>query len=414
MKYFVCLAALKKRSLVTILFLGFSSGLPLALTGATLQAWFTVANISVVTIGWLTLVGQPYTYKFLWAPLFDRYALPFLGRRRGWMLVMQISLVITIAALGCMNPQHDLWLICLLAVLISFFSATQDIVVDAYRTEILQEQQQGMGSALFVTSYRIAMLVSGGMALILADKIGWQITYFMIAALMLIGVMATLFAIEPLLEVATFSTSTAFMKTFSEPLTEFWQRSQVIAILSFIILYKLGEAFAVALSSTFLLKGVGFSLTDIGVIYKTVGLVATLLGASVSGILLAYINLYRGLLFFGILQALAILFYVWLALVGKNYLLMVSAIFAENFCAGMATSAFMVFLMRLCNQRYTAAQYALFAALSAVARVFVGPVAGAFAAHYSWPNYFLLAFALTLPGLLILSYLNSKSLFRSI
>lgn len=405
------LALLKNRSILLTLFFGFSSGLPLSLSVTTLQAWFTASQIPVATIGWLTLLGMPYTYKFLWAPLLDRFSLPLFGRRRGWLYFTQAGLLVTIAALALLDPLQDLLSICVLALLISFISATQDIVVDAYRTEILQEHEQGVGSALFVMGYRTAMLISGGLALILADRFGWTSTFLFIACLMLIGIFTTFFAPEPKLTSKPAAQDNNFFSGLLEPVKDFWTRPHALMLISFVILYKLGEAFAVSLGSNFLMNGLGFTLTEVGAIYKTIGLIATLLGAYCGGILLNYIKLYRSLCFFGILQALGILLFAVLAAAGKNYPLMVCAIFAENFCAGMATCALMVFIMRLCNQQYTAAQYALLAAFSAIGRVFIGPVAGYLAAYYSWVVFFLVGFVMTIPGLLLLFLLRNRSIF---
>lgn len=399
---------LTSRSLWLIFLLGFASGLPLALTVSTLQAWFTVEHISVTTIGWITLLGQPYTYKFLWAPLLDRYYVSAIGRRRSWLFITQSALLVLIASLAFLSPQQHLMYICIIALSISFFSATQDIAFDAYRTEILLKEEQGLGSAVMTTGYRIAMLVSGGAALIAADKIGWQKTYLIIAGLMLVGIAATCLSPEAKNPKAAAITKFSLWQSFQKPFQELWRRPHAAAILSFIVLYKFGEAFAVSLSSNFLINGVGFSLTDVGGIYKTVGLFAVLAGSYAGGILLNRLNLYRGLLFFGILQSVAILLFAWLAAAGKHYPLMLSAVFAENFGSGMAATAFLVFLMRLCNHEYTATQYALFAAIAAIGRVFVGPGAGYFVAHYSWVSFFCFGFVLTIPGLLILYYLKSK------
>lgn len=399
---------LKNHSLLLVFILGFTSGLPLSLSITTLQAWFTVSNIPVVAIGWLTLLGMPYTYKFIWAPLLERYPLSWLGPRRGWIVVTQITLLCEIAALSCLDPQQNPGLICLLALLISFVSATHDSVVDAYRTDILKVHDAGKGSALFVMGYRIAMLVSGGLSLVVASQVGWHITFIFIAILMLPGIIATVLAPDYTAAKINKIQEKSILRSLIIPLLDFWKRPHSLAIFGFIVIYKTGEAFSVSLGSNFLIHGVGFSLIDVGAIYKTVGLVATLGGAYAGGVILNYINLYRSLFFFGILQGLALLLFAALAMVGKNYSLLFTAVFAENFSAGMATCALMVFIMRLCNQKYTVAQYSLFAAFSAAGRVFVGPFAGFMAEYCGWVTFFYAGFIMTLPGLLLLYYLRDK------
>jgi len=392
------------RRQTVILLLGFSSGLPLALTSTALQAWFTVAGVSVTTIGWLTLIGQPYFYKFLWAPVLDHWALPFLGARRGWMIATQSLLLLTILAMTRYDPLHHAVLLGFLALLVACFSATQDIAIDAYRTEILPEKERGLGSAIYVTGYRIAGIISGGLALVLANLFGWHAAYTFIALLMLLGIIATIAAIEPDLNIEKpKSLATAVIA----PWHEFINRDQAWALLILIVLYKLGDAFAMSLSTTFLIRGLGFSLTDVGMVVKVVGILATLIGALWGGMWMMCIGLYRALLYFGVLQAITNLMFMVLAMVGKHYGLMILTIFLENLCGGMGTAAFMALLMSLCDLRYTAAQFALLSALASVGRIFVGPFAGVMVAHLGWATFYFLTFVIALPGVFLLWWLRN-------
>lgn len=393
--------AFTQRNTAVLLLLGFASGLPLALTSGTLQAWMTVAGLDLTTIGFFSLVGQAYVFKFLWSPLMDRYSLPFLGRRRGWMLLTQIALVILIFAIGCLNPQHDLWLMAALAVMIAFFSASQDIVFDAYKTDVLPAEQRGNGAAISVLGYRLAMLVSGGLALWIAHYyLGWRATYWLMALLMVIGIIATLWAKEP--ETIT-STPKTIEQAVVEPLKDFFGRNNAWLILLLIVLYKMGDAFAGSLSTTFLIRGVGFNAGEVGLVNKTLGLFATIIGVLIGGILMQKLTLFRSLMLFGILQAVSNFGYWILAVTDKNIITMGSAIFFENLCGGMGTAAFVALLMTLCNKSFSATQFALLSALSAVGRVYVGPVAGWFVEHYNWPLFYLFTIVMAVPGLLLLA-----------
>ncbi|MFU8797402.1 MAG: AmpG family muropeptide MFS transporter [Gammaproteobacteria bacterium] len=401
------------RRVLVVLILGFSSGLPLALTAGTLQAWFTVDQADVLTIGFLTLVGQPYVYKFLWAPFLDHYALPFLGRRRGWMLLTQICLFFTILFMAFLKPTLQPMVLGIMALLVSFFSASQDIIVDAYRTEILKEKERGIGSAFFMTGYRIAMLVSGALALVLAEHIGWRDTYLCMGSLMVLGMWATFIAPEPVWKPAVTHQSKSILIFAADAFREFLSRERAIMLLLLVVLYKLGMAFSVALTTHFLIRGLGFSLTEIGTVAKTIGLTATLLGALTGGVLLVKLGLYRSLFLFGILQAIAILLFMLLALVGKNYSVMVITLFVENFFSGMASDVFVVLLMTLCHKEYTATQFALLASLSAIGRVFTGPVAGYMVQYMPWANFYFYCFLIALPGLILLYYLRHHPIFKN-
>jgi len=394
------------RRIAAVLLLGFSSGLPLALTAGTLQAWLAVESVDIRTIGLFTLVGQPYTYKFLWAPLMDRFTPPFFGRRRGWLIVTQVALLGAIAFMGTMSPSESPWLLAALALGVAFLSASQDIVFDAYRADILREAERGAGAAISVLGYRLAMLVSGGGALVLADQfLGWTAMYFVMAALMGVGIVAAWFAPEP--EEAVRAPAT-LASAISEPLKEFFARQGAWMLLLLIVLYKLGDAFAGSLTTAFLIQGPGFSATEVGAINKALGLVATILGALLGGAWMVRLGLYRALLGFGILQAVTNLGFVLLAVVGKNYAVMVAAIAAENLCGGMGTAAFVALLMSLCDRRFSATQYALLSALSAVGRVYVGPASGFLVSAIGWAPFFFVTFLIALPGLALLWIMRAK------
>jgi PAT family beta-lactamase induction signal transducer AmpG len=400
------LEVLRNRNLAVVLALGFSSGLPLALTSGTLQAWMTVEGVDLTTIGVFTLVGIPYTWKFLWAPAMDRFVPPFLGRRRGWLLVTQLALAAGIAAMAFGSPRSDLALLAALAVFVAFASASQDIVVDAYRTDIVGREQRGLAGALGVVGYRTAMLVSGALALVLVagspwmGAIGWQNTYLTMAALMAVGALATLWGVEP---AATAPPPRRLREAVVEPLREFFSRPAALWLLVLLVLYKLGDAFAGSLTTAFLLRGAGFSLEDVGYVNKGVGLAATIIGVLFGGALMVKLGLYRSLIAFGILQAVSNLAFMWLALAGRSYPIMVLAVGFENISGGMGTAAFVALLMALCDHRYTATQYALLSALASLGRVYVGPAAGlATDPRYfglDWATFFFLTFLVALPGL---------------
>jgi PAT family beta-lactamase induction signal transducer AmpG len=405
------LSVFRDRNLAVILLLAFASGLPLALTSGTLQAWLTVEGVDLSTIGFFTLVGIPYTWKFLWAPAMDRFVPPFLGRRRGWLVITQVALMGGIAVMATLSPRSDLAPLACPAIFIAFASASQDIVFDAYRTDIATREQRGIAGALTVVGYRTAMLVSGALALVLVAGsawlagIGWKSTYLLMAGLMSIGLIATLWGREP--QIAAPPPRT-LREAFVAPLREFFSRNGAIWMLALLVLYKLGDAFAGSLTTAFLLRGPGFSLEDVGYVNKGMGLAATIVGAVFGGALMVRLGLYRSLLYFGILQAVSNLTFMWLGIVGKSYPVMVLAIGFENFSGGMGTAAFVALLMALCDHRFTAMQYALLSALASFGRVYVGPAAG-FATDpkylgLGWPTFFFLTFLVALPGLALLAW----------
>ena len=389
-----------QRNSLILLLLGFASGLPLALTGGTLQAWMTVENVDLRTIGIFSLVGQAYVFKFLWSPLMDRYTPSFLGRRRGWLVISQLLLIAAIVVMGVMEPTKHLWWLAAIAVLVAFCSASQDIVFDAYKTDLLTAEERGTGAAVSVLGYRLAMLVSGGLALWIADRyLGWQSTYWLMAGLMLIGVFATLLAPEPDIRIAPPKT---LEQAIVAPLRDFFGRNNAWLILLLIVLYKMGDAFAASLSTTFLIRGVGFDAGEVGLVNKTLGLIATIIGALYGGLLMQRLSLFRALMIFGILQAISNVGYWLLSITDKNIFSMGSAIFLENLCGDMGTAAFVALLMTLCNKSFSATQFALLSALSAVGRVYVGPIAGWFVETHGWPLFYLFSIAAAIPGLILL------------
>lgn len=399
------LQVVRSPRVATVLFLGFASGLPLALSSGTLQAWMTVAGVDIKTIGLFSLVGLPYTVKFLWAPVMDRYAPAFLGRRRGWVALTQLALMGLIAVIGATDPTRSPLALAALALLLAFASASQDVVVDAYRTDVLREPERGLGAAVSVLGYRIALLVSGALALILSDHVGWRNTYWLMAALMAIGLLAALFGPEPEVQVRPPRT---LAEAVVGPLQEFFGRPEAIVMLLLIVLYKLGDAFAGSLTTAFLIRGVGFTPTDVGAINKGLGLFATIVGALFGGGLMVRLGLYRSLLAFGILQAVSNLSFMVLAWAGKSYALMVIAVAFENIAGGMGTAAFVALLMALCDHRFSATQFALLSALAAVGRVFVGPPSGFLVDAVGWVWFFLCTFLVALPGLLLLWRLRRR------
>ncbi|MBB5215774.1 muropeptide transporter [Parapusillimonas granuli] len=389
------------RRVFPLLILGFASGLPLALTSGTLQAWATVDNVSLQSIGFLTLIGTAYTLKFLWAPLVDRYAPPLLGRRRGWMFLTQLLLAAGIAAMGLFSPAGNLGMLAALAVLVAFLSATQDIAFDAYSTDVLRSEERAAGAAVKVLGYRLAMIVSGGLALVLADQwLGWHNMYFLMGAFMAVCAVATVLAPEPeVVAAAPRSLAVAVV----EPLREFFSRRGAVTILLLIVLYKLGDAFAGALSTTFLIRGAGFSVSEVGSINKVFGLAATIVGALAGGALMARLGLYRSLMLFGLLQAVSNFGYWVLAVTPPHLYFMAVVVAVENLCGGLGTAAFVALLMGLCRQEFSATQFALLSALSAVGRTYLaGPFTPPLVESLGWPPFFVLTVLIALPGLILL------------
>jgi PAT family beta-lactamase induction signal transducer AmpG len=494
--------------LLCVMVLGFASGLPLALTGQALQAWLSMEGVDVATIGFLSLVGLPYTFKFLWAPLMDRFDPPGLGRRRGWLVLTQLLLALALWGLSQLSPQQSLSVLALLALVVAFLSASQDVACDAYRTDVLPSPERGLGASLNVMGYRLAMIVSGGLALIWTDAAQgggwtWPEVYRFSAKLMLVlaafsalalprllnmpkpqsvarqdvlgflavsaaaalGYGVTTLYLTPLahqllgflwaggglpislqqrwadllalflglaftLPLAAWAARRARFTTLLSGLSAYFSQPGAAAFLLFIVLYKLGDAFAGSLMTPFLLQGMAYSPAEVGVVNKVLGLWLTLLGALVGGTLMLRLGLWRSLWWFGLLQMLSNLGFWWLAAQGKGVLpgwlipafdwgfvqlarptpvdgglLMVIAF--ENLSGGMGTAAFVAFLMSLTSQRFTATQFALLSAFAAVGRVWVGPLAGVLSASIGWPTFFICSTVLAVPALVMLWYLRA-------
>ncbi len=388
-----------------MLLLGFSSGLPLALTASTLQAWLTVTGLDVKRIGLFNQVQIPYTLKFLWSPLVDRYVLSRLGRRRSWMLASQLMLIAAIAVMGTLSPGDHIMMVAWVAIAIAFFSATQDIAVDAYRTDILAARERGVGTGIFISGYRIAMLTSGALALILAQHYGWRYTYWLMAALLLIGVLTTLFAPEPRQRQGS---PTSLEAALIEPFRDYFSREGAVAMLVLVLLYKLGDALAGSLSTTFFIRELGFSMQEVGLMNKVLGLAATIIGALAGGLWMVRLPLYAALMGFGILQAVTNLGFWALALIGKSYIGMAAVVTLENLAGGMGASAATALLMALCNVRYSATQFALLSAIAVVGRILIGARSGYVVEAVGWADFFLLTFLAALPGLLVLHLLRRR------
>lgn len=481
--------------LLFIWILGFASGLPLALTGQSLQAWLTVDGVDIATIGFLSLVGLPYTFKFLWAPLMDRFEPPFFKRRKGWLFLSQISLGLMLFALSTLTPSNSIQIFGLVAVAIAFLSASQDVVIDAYRTDVLAPEERGLGSSLSVFGYRLAMILSGGIALMWADPNSgfgwnWNKVYQVMGLIMFALAILCLFFLPPLeksaenkptsdakkdlkgflalvvtVAVGYQLTSLVFspfakslfseeykrwadllsllmgvgvtlpaawwvsrktdFQTLNRSLENYFSMKGAVGFLVFIILYKLGDAFAGSLTTPFLLKGVGFAQAEIGVVNKVLGIWLTIIGALLGGALMIRLGLYRSLMAFGVLQLLSNLGF-WLVSISTkgawgsfelpafdilivslkeatnvDYMLLF-AVGIENITGGMGTAAFVAFLMALCNQKFTATQYALLSAFSAIGRVWVGPLSGILATSIGWPSFFIFSTVAAIPGLFIL------------
>jgi PAT family beta-lactamase induction signal transducer AmpG len=396
---------LANRRLLSVMFMGFASGLPLALTASTLQAWFTQANVNLLTIGALSLVGIPYTLKFLWAPMLDYFNLPRFGKRQGWVILSQLLLAAALFTIAHMQPSSEVLLMGMVAVVIAFLSATQDIAIDAYRTDVLTPDERGLGASYTIFTYRIAVLISGGLALVFADYLGWKATYELMSALMLLSVVPTIFAPRP---VEMLASSHNVFQTAVSAVRDLVQHDNFVLLIFFIMFYKFGDALALQLFTNFLLHGLGFTLTEVGLAYKIVSFVATISGAFIGGLLLSRFELYRSLLWFGLAQAFSNLMFVWLAIVGKSFALMTASIFVENFCSGLSTAALFAFMMSLCNSRYSATQYALLSAIASLGRVLLGPFSAHFVQSYGWTTFFFWAFLLSFPGLIFLILLRNK------
>jgi MFS transporter, PAT family, beta-lactamase induction signal transducer AmpG len=382
------------KPMLIALAMGFSSGLPLLLTGSTLQAWLKESGVSLTNIGLSAFIGLPYTLKFLWAPVFDRYVLP-LGRRRGWLLLTQLLLTAAIVAVAFSQPKSQLAALALVSMLLTFFSASQDIVIDAYRRESLTNDELSFGSALAVNGYRVGMLVASGGALILADATSFQTAYLVMAAAMGVGILTTLLSPEP---IASGAPPKTLQEAVVAPFVEFFKRDGAIATLAFLLLYKLGDNMAGAITTPFYLD-LGFTKTEIGTVVKLWGFWATIVGGTVGGLLVLKIGLPRALVWFGIGQILSTFGFVVLAKIGHSVPTLAAVVAFENLTAGMGMAAFVGLMGALTDRRFTATQYALLSSLMGVPRVIFAAPTGAMATAMGWQTFFLFCCVVALPGM---------------
>ncbi len=381
-------------------FTGFSSGLPLYILISLLPAWLRSEGVDLKSIGLFALINLPFTWKFLWAPLFDRYTPP-LGRRRGWLLIAQILLLLSIPTFGAFNPKLDIWAIAYLATVVAFFSACQDIVLDAYRRELLIDAELGLGNAVHVNAYKIAGLVPGSLSLILADHMAWSSVFTITALFMLPGLIMTLLVTEPLLRNGAPKTLRAAVV---EPFKEFIGRNgmqSALTILAFIFLYKLGDSMATALATPFYLD-MGYSKTEIGLIAKNAGLWPSVVGGLLGGAWMIKLGINRSLWIFGAVQMVAILGFAWLATASHNIPLLGLVIGVEAFGVGLGTAAFVAYIAHTTHPLYTATQFALFTSLAAVPRTFANAATGYMVEHLGWFQFFMLCFLLAIPGMALL------------
>ena len=408
------------RMLVCI-FSGFSSGMPLYVLYHLIPAWLRDEGVDLKTIGLFSLIGFPYTWKFLWSPLVDHFKPPILGRRRGWALITQIALLLTIAAFGPLNPSEDIWSVALVVGLVAFFSASQDIVLDAHRRELLPDHELGIGNSMFVNAYRLSMLVPGSLALILADQMPWSTVHLIVAAFMVVGIVTTLLMPEP---EPVEGISKSFKEAVVEPFREFFARDgarAALLILAFMLLYKLGDSMATALLTPFYLD-LGFTKTEIGTIAKAAALWAGTAGATLGGILMIRIGINRSLWCFGVVQLVTILgfaglnevgndltmlkldFYVWQIEISRGQLWLFGVVSAEYLGVGLGGAAFVAYMARTTDRRYTATQYALLTSVMGIPRTFANASTGFIVEGVGWTNFFLICALIAIPGMVLLKW----------
>ncbi len=384
--------------------MGFSCGVPLLLTLSVLQAWMKEEGVDLSVIGLFALVGLPYTLKFLWSPILDRFTLPFLGRRRGWLLIIQLLLVVAIAGLGLTNPGEKPWKVAFAARLVTFYSASQDIVGDAYRREDLSDIELGLGSSLYVNGYRVGMLLAGSGGLILADHFSFAQVYLFLAGSLLIGIVTTVLCREPEFPEGTPRT---FREAVIEPFVEYFSRDQAILILTFILLYKIGDQMASTMTTPFYLD-IGFTKTQIGAVAKLFGFWATIAGGLLGGIVLLKMGIRKALWGFGILQAVSTAGLSILAMIGSSVPVLAAVIAFENLSGGMGTAAYVAYMASITNKKFTATQYALLSSLMGVPRVLASAPTGFMVESLGWISFFIVCTIIAVPGLVLLKWVNPK------
>ena len=388
-----------KKMLICI-FTGFTSGLPLFILISLLPAWLSSSGMDLKTIGLFALIQFPFTWKFIWAPIFDRFSFG-MGRRRGWLIIFQLSLLTTICSFGFIEPRSQLTVVAIISTVIAFFSASQDIVIDAYRRELLSDHELGIGNAIHVNAYKISSLIPGSLALILADSFDWEFVFIITGLFMLPGIFMTLLIKEPILK---YGTPKTLKEAVIEPFKEFKNRKGIkgaFLILLFIFLYKIGDSMATALATPFYLD-LGFSMTEIGVIAKNAGLWPGIIGGLAGGIWMIKLGINRALWIFGFMQMFATLSFAWLALSGDNNLILAITVGLEFFAAGLGTTAFIAYIAKTTHPKYTATQFALFTGLASVPRTFTNASTGYLVEFFGWYHFFIFCFLIAIPGMLLL------------
>ena len=386
------------RRMIVALLMGFACGLPLLLTLSVLQAWMKEEGVDLTIIGLMALVGMPYALKFVWAPFLDRFTLPFLGRRRGWLLMAQIALILSISGLGMTNPARSPLIVAFAAFLVTFFSASQDIVVDAYRREDLSDEELGLGSSFYVNGYRIGMLLASGGGLIMADFMSFSTVYLILAACMVPSIITTILTPEP--DVAE-GTPKTIREAVIDPLVEYFSRKGALWILAFILFYKIGDTMASAMTMPFYLD-IGFTKTEIGAVVKLFGFWATIFGGLIGGAIMLNQKIYRSLWIFGVLQAISTACFAVLVNIGPSVYALSVVIAFENLSSGMGTAAFVAFMASITNKKFTATQYALLTSLMGIPRVLASAPTGFFVKIMGWEGFFIFCTLIAIPGMLLL------------
>jgi len=388
------------KKVIICFFTGFTSGLPLFILISLLPAWLMESGLELKAIALFSFIQLPYVLKFLWAPLFDGFSFS-MGRRRGWLIIFQVLLLASISMAGLLDPKSQLMTVAIISTAIAFFSASQDAVIDAYRRELLLDNELGLGTAIHVNAYRIAGLIPGSLALILADIFAWELVFFITGLFMIPGIILTILIKEPLLKVMPPKT---IKEAVIEPFMEFINRKgikEAILILLFIFLYKVGDSMATALATPFYMD-LGFSMTEIGVIAKTVGFWASIIGGILGGILMIKIGINRALWIFGFMQMFATLSFAWLAISGYSALILGITVGLEFFAAGLGTTAFIAYIAKTTNPKFTATQFALFTGLSAVPRTITNASTGYLVEFFGWHNFFIFCSFIAIPGMILL------------
>jgi PAT family beta-lactamase induction signal transducer AmpG len=395
-------AILNRRMLICV-FTGLASGMPLYLLIQLVPAWLRDSGVSLRDIGLFALVGIPYTWKFAWAPLMDRYVPPFLGRRRGWMLVTQVALLLLIGSLGMLQPEQSLSSVAIVAVAVAFFGASQDVVLDGYRRELLPDQELGLGNSIHVTAYRISSLVPGSLALVLADHMPWSSVFWIVAAFMLVGIGLCYAISEPESELPP---AKGLQDAVVAPFREYLQRRglrPLLLVFAFMFLYKLGDSMATALATPFYMD-LGFTMTDIGLIAKHAALWPSIAGGLLGGLVMIRLGINRALWIFGVVQLLSILGYALLAEAGSVKWILAAVISFEYLGVGLGTAAFTAYIAREASKQYAATQFALFTAITALPRTFANASTGVIVESIGWTDFFLLCTMLAVPGMLLLHW----------